>query len=57
MSSTEEYKNLQITTSWTLKYLQGILPFPNCISYERFSSHDNEHPASRWERKGYAEIM
>ena len=43
MYSTEGYKNLQITTLRS-EYWQGILQFPNCISYKRFSNHDNDFP-------------
>ena len=40
MSSSEEYKNLPITTL-TSEYLQGILQFSNRISYESFTKHDS----------------
>ena len=43
MSSSEEFKDLQITTL-TPEYLQGILQFPNRISYESFSNHNNDFP-------------
>ena len=43
MSLNEECKNEQITTLIS-EYLQGILQFPNRISYESFSNHDNDFP-------------